>query len=271
VRRVQPRRDVTRTPRRRTRRPFAKIVQRYWVLALLVILVTGWGGWRIAGLPAFRMSSLRVTTLAHVTRGEIVAAAAIDPHANVWLLDRHAIERRIEAIPYVATAHVSVRPPAVVELAVSERAIAGCVHDPALHAYTVDAGRYILEARCDAATTPVYDLAAPVASLPGAVLHVPELAALMNDCQTLAAAALAYRGFRHDAFGQLVATLRDGVVVKFGDDTDLGRKERLVGPILAQVETQGRTVRAVDVRAADTPVVEFRPVPAPHPHPVNRL
>jgi cell division septal protein FtsQ len=231
----------------------------------------GWGGWRIAALPMFRMTSLRVTTLAHVTRAEILGAAAIDPHANVWLLNRPAIERRIEAIPYVATAHVSVRPPAAVELAVSERAVAGCVRDPAQHAYTIDAGRQVLEALCDPATLPVYRLATPVNSLPGSILHEPELAALMNDRQTLAAAALGYSGFRHDAFGQLVATLRDGVVVKFGDDTDLGRKERLVGPILAQVETKGRSVRAVDLRAADTPVVEFRPTPVPHPHPVNRL
>jgi cell division septal protein FtsQ len=246
-------------------------VRRFWLVALIAILAVGYGGWRIAELPMFRMSALRVTALAHVSRGEIVAAAAIDPHANVWLLNRRAIEKRIEAIPYVDAAHVDVRPPSAVELAVSERSIAGCVRDPEQHAYTIDEGRRVLEARCDAATLPVYELAESVDSLPGAVLRVPELAALMSDRKTLEAAAPAYRAFRHDAFGELVATLRDGVVVKFGDDTDLGRKERLVGPILAQVETQGRVVRAVDVRAADTPVVEFRPTPAPHPHALNRL
>jgi cell division septal protein FtsQ len=247
------------------------LVRRFWLLAVVLIGVVAWGGWQIAGLPLFRLSALRVTGLAHVPRGQIVTLAAIDPHGNVWFLNRHAIERRLETIPYVQTARVSVAPPAVVSIDVTERAIDGCVRNRLHQSFTIDATRHVLEADCATASALEYDLQTPVETSPGDTVRDPELIALMGDRKALEEDGGEYRALSHDALGELQATLRNGVVVKFGDDADLDRKERLVGPILAQLGAQGRAIEAVDVRAADTPVVEYRPRRSPHPHPLDKL
>jgi hypothetical protein len=271
---------VIRTPRRRPRRSFAKFVRRFWIIGAALLLLIGWGCWRIVELPVFRVASLSVTGLDRASRADVIARAAIDPQRNVWLLNRAAIERRIEAIPYVATAKVLVRPPAGVTLEVRERTIDGCVRDGAGNGFTIDASRRVLDDACDDPAALVYRLRAPLAVRPGAFANDPELIVLQNDRRALRAGAEGYAALGHDPFGGLQATLRGGIVVKFGDDADLQRadldgKERLVGPILAQVGTEGRAVQAVDVRAAATPVVEFRPPPAPvpaaHPHAVNKL
>lgn len=272
---------MTRTPRRRSRRSIGKLVRRFWILAVLLVVFIGWGASRIVALPAFRVTSVAVTGLSagsHVSRADVIARAAIDTQSNVWLLDRGAIARRIEAIPYVASAHIVVRPPAAVTLDIRERPIDGCVRDGAFHSLTIDADRRVLDDRCDAADALRYDVRTRLDVRPGAYVRDRELIALQDDRRALGPAGDSYRTYSHDPFGELVATLRDGVVVKFGEDDDLDRKERLVGPILAQVGGAGRPIRALDVRAVATPVVEYRPDSVPvkraktlSPHAVNKL
>jgi hypothetical protein len=53
--------------------------------------------------------------------------------------------------------------------------------------------------------------------------------------------------------------LSDGVAVEFGDESGLDRKERLIAPIYAQVGDRIPLIKAVDLRAPATPVVEFKP------------
>jgi hypothetical protein len=71
------------------------------------------------------------------------------------------------------------------------------------------------------------------------------------------AAHVAPVALRSDRFGGLVATMRDGVQVLFGNGADLARKLALVEPILAQVVHGSRRVTAIDLRAPDTPVVVY--------------
>jgi cell division septal protein FtsQ len=252
-------------------------VRRFWIVAFVLLAFAVWGASRIIALPTFRATSIGVFGLSndsHVSRADVLSRAAIDARGNVWLLDRGAIERRIEAIPYVATAHVGVRPPAAVTLDVRERTIDGCVRDGAGRIATIDADRRVLAERCDGPSAPLYELHAPLDARAGTYVQNSELIALQNDRRVLAAGD-SYRSFAHDAFGELEATLRDGIVVKFGDDDDLDRKQRLVGPILAQVGGERRPIGALDLRAPATPVVEYRPefgaLKPVHPHPLNKL
>jgi cell division septal protein FtsQ len=224
--------------------------------------VAGWAGWALAGLPVFKLKSVSVTGLAHVTRADVLARAALDPEANVWLLDRRAIEARIEAIPYVDTARVHLTPPAAVWIEIAERTPDACVRDGAGRALAIDATQRILQNGCSAGT-PVYVLRAPVEQQPGAVLRDPELRALEADASALGASADRYLGFAHDRFGELEATLENGIRVRFGDDDDLDRKQRLIDPILAELGPRAGEVVAVDVRAPAAPVVEYRAPPAP--------
>jgi len=46
--------------------------------------------------------------------------------------------------------------------------------------------------------------------------------------------------------------------LKFGEDGDLAKKAALIEPIRRSTQTHGRSLHAIDVRAPQTPVVEYR-------------
>jgi cell division septal protein FtsQ len=228
----------------------------FWLLGLVVAALTAWAVVAIVRLPYFHVRSLAVTGLARVSRDEVVARAAIPPDANAWLLNRTAIRRRLEAIPYVATARVHVSPPADVWIELTERSAEACVRDGAGRAITVDPALRVLERGC--AVNLTYAVRDRLDDTPGAFARDPELQALQADARVLEGRGDRYRRFAHDAFGELDATLDDGIDVRFGEDEDLGRKQSLIGPILAQLGSRAGDVRAVDLRAPATPVVEYR-------------
>jgi len=245
--------------KRRSRPSFGARLRRFWIVGVVVLGAAGWGGATLAALPAFHLHELAVTGNVRVARADVVARAAIDRHANIWLLDPRAIERRIAAIPYVLNARVHRRPPGNIWIEIAERQPEACVHDTAGHEFLVDAQLRVLSELC----TPEFSLSFDVRSSlegagPGTFLRDPELLALQADAQALLPGAEAYREFSHDEFGELQATMHDGIEVRFGDDDDLDRKRRLIAPILAQLGPRVADVRAVDLRAPSTPVVDFR-------------
>ncbi len=245
-------------PLRRSRPSLARRLQTFWIVGVVAVLALVGGGWALATWPGFHVKALTVTGLTRVAHRDVFARAAIDPHANIWLLDRGAIEHRIAAIPYVATARVHRRPLASIWIEVTERSADACVRDAYGDAYTIDRELRVLASGCTADTTRAYDLRARLATDPGAFLHDAELIRLHRDAQTLAETGDRFRAFRHDDVGALEATLHDGIRVKFGDDGDLAVKQRLIGPILAQLRSRVGNVRVVDLRAPATPVVEYR-------------
>jgi cell division septal protein FtsQ len=243
----------------------------FWIVGVVIAGFAAWGGVALAKMPAFQLKALDVTGLSHVARSDVLAHAEIDRRANVWLLDTAAIEQRIDAIPYVATAHVHRRPVANVWIEVVERTPDACIHDGSGHEYTIDDASRILENGCARGDLTRFTLQAPLTARPGAYATDRELAALRNDQHTLGPAASNFEAFSHDRFGGLCATLRDGVRVEFGDDADLDQKQRLIDAILAQLGPRALDVAAVDLRAETTPVVEYRAQPPVHPHPVYKL
>ncbi len=243
--------------KRRSKPSLRTRIRTFWLLGLVIIGGGVWGGWTLATLPAFRLHDLAVTGATRVSRAEIVARASIDPHANVWLLDRGAIERRIEAIPFVRTATVHREPLATVWIDVDERKPDACVRDAAGHESLVDDDLRVLTRTCASDAEVTYDVRGVVDAPPGTFLSDPELRALQADAHALAATGNRYRSFSHDAYGELDAVMLSGIDVRFGDDDDLGRKERLIGPILAEIGPRLGNVRSLDVRAPSTPVVEF--------------
>ncbi len=260
-------------PLRRSRPSLARRLRTFWILGVVAIAAVAAGGWALVTWHGFHVGALTVTGLARVEQRDVLTRAAIDPHANIWLLDRGAIERRISAIPYVASAWVHRRPLASVWIEIAERTADACVRDPSGDAYTVDRDLRVLTDGCSAGTTRVYDLRAQLTTKPGAFLHDAELVRLHRDAGALATTGDRFRAFRHDDAGALEATLHDGIRVKFGDDGDLAVKQRLIAPILAQLGARVASVRAVDLRAPATPVVEYRSGPVVHrpPHRMNTI
>ncbi|MBC5801136.1 MAG: FtsQ-type POTRA domain-containing protein [Candidatus Eremiobacteraeota bacterium] len=243
---------------RRSKRSLLAFVRTYWVLAALGLMVLGGAAWWFAGSPLFRLKTVAVGGLVRVSKADVLARAELDPRSNVWLMDRRAVERRIEAIPYVAAARVHRRFPADVRIDVTEREPSICLHDGAHRSYTLDPALRVLERGCAAPGIPTFTVQAPLDAAPGAFERDAQLLRLQSDAAALAAAGHRYRAFAEGAYGELVATLWDGITVRFARDADLGRAQSLIAPILAQLGPRAAYVRSVDLRAPTTPVVEYR-------------
>lgn len=225
------------------------------VLIAAAVVAFGIVAYVLVTLPAWRLQRLTVTGNRVVPESQILAAAGIPLEANVWLLDTRGIARRIEAIPFVGQVRVRRRFPATVELGVTERVPSACVVGPDA-ALTIDAARRVLATTCLGSTLPRYRTA--VAPQPtGTFLADPAIARLQQDAATLEAAGVGVRALGWDAFGSLDVTATNGLTIECGDDADLASKARLVDPILGATR-QLRTVRAIDLRAPETPVVTYR-------------
>ena len=249
---------MTKRRRRRSNPSLAARLRRYWLLVATVVVIAMLGAAWFVTTPSLHLEKLTVTRLTYVSRQEILAQAAIDPHANVWLMNRGAVQGRIEAIPYILRARVHRSPAAKVWIDVAEREAEGCVRDAAGETYTIDAALRVLDTSCAAPAGSRYVVRSVLAAEPGAFLDDTELLRLQKDARALAATGEHYHAFAHDTFGELVATLSGGIDVRFGDEDDLDRKQRLIGPILAQLGPRATDVRVVDLRAPATPVVEYR-------------
>ncbi len=247
--------------RRRSRPSFAARFGKYWLVSLVCAALAAGAVWALLTSSAFHLASLAVTGLSHVGRAEVVRRAGIDPRTNIWLLDRRAIERRLAAIPYIASVRMHRRILANVWLEIRERRAEACVRDAQGDALLVDGDLRVLEADCGPGAAAVtYRVRAPLEAAPGDFLRAPELLALQKDARTLdTGGGVRYRAFAHDRFGGLDATLHDGIAVHFGDEADLSTKQRLLAPIFAHLGPKAADVRAIDLRAPGTPVVQFRP------------
>jgi cell division protein FtsQ len=249
---------VKRKPKRIVRRSRPTLqtrIRTFWVLGLLLVFAAAYGVWVFANSSVFQVKHLEVTGVTRVARSAVAARAAIGTHSNVWLLDTHAVERRIEAIPYVLNARVHRGLPASVRIDVTERKPDGCAQGPDGVALTIDSAGRVLERGCAPAGV-VYLPRSLSDAAPGRFLHDPELAQLQRDAHTLAESGGRLKNFRHDKYGQLEATLAGGIRIRFGDEDDLDRKRRLIQPILASLGDRIAGVTAIDLRAPSTPVVE---------------
>lgn len=83
-------------------------------VALLVLALT---------LPVFQVKGAQITGL-HLLRTRDVLAAAAVPHQSVFTVDTQAIQRRLDALPWVQSATVTTTLPASVHIAVTEREVA---------------------------------------------------------------------------------------------------------------------------------------------------
>lgn len=248
-------------PLPRRRKPsLAARVRPFWIVAVVLVAGLSWGLSALAGSPWFRVARVGVDVPlgSPVSRDEIRAAAAIGPDANVWLLRGGGLTRRIEAIPYVdrATVHRGQFPQPFVELAVTVRRPSACVRGGGREV-TIDAGARVLQAGCALAGAARIDAGRGKLPIPGAWIDDPDVSKLLADAKVLADAELAVRGLARDRWGGLEAVDVTGVTLRFGPDGDLAAKAALVAPVRAGIGTK-RKLRAIDLRAPATPVVQFR-------------
>ena len=244
--------------KRRTKPSLAGRVRTFWVLAALALCIVLALAVAIAGAPQLRVRSVAASVPpgGPVAKSAVIAAAHIGPDANLWFLNTGAIRRRLEAIPYVATAavHRAQFPQPAVVLGVTLREPTGCVRS-AGGTVTIDATSRVLQTGCVSGALPLVDIGPGPLVAPGAILGTPEIDRLLADARAIGA-HIPVRIVRRDRFGGLEAVDSRGVLLRFGSDSDLAAKLALVEPIRNSV-ARGRRLRAIDLRAPATPIVEF--------------
>ncbi len=247
------------TLRRRTKQSLAGRVRTFWVLAALALAAVLALGAAVVNAPQLRVRTIDavVPSGGPVSKSAVIAAARIDPDANLWLLDTGAIRRRLAAIPYVAAAavHRTQFPRPAVSLEVALRRPTGCVRSSG-GTVTIDATARVLQTGCVSRSLPVVDGGTGPPVRPGATLATPRIDRLLADARTIGE-HVPVRIVRRDRFGGLEAVDSRGVLLQFGSDSDLRAKLALVEPIRNGV-AHGRRLHAIDLRAPTTPIVEFR-------------
>ena len=246
----------TKDLRRRTKRsPLVRL--RIFAFFIIVLgILAAWGGFAIATSPAFHVGSVAVTGNTRVSTAQILSAARIDSTANAWLLNKNEIAARVQAIPWIERARISRTLPARVELVITERVPAACLQAGRL--VTIDATQRVLATSC---LSPLLtQLAVPLKKppVPGETIVDERVGQLVRDLAILTTATVPVRSLHLDRYGSLVAIDPHGVELKFGEDGDLAKKAALIEPIRRSTQTHGRSLYAIDVRAPQTPVVEYR-------------
>jgi cell division septal protein FtsQ len=248
---------------RRTRRsqpsPFVRL-RSFWLVWLLLGALLAVAVYQLILWPGFHLRSITVNGTSIVSSQEVVRRAGLDRTQNIWLQNMHAAAARIEAIPWVDEAHVHRTLPASVVITVVERSAQACVAAADGTRFTIDAHARVLENGCARLMQPLFRMPqihrAPV---PGAFVHAVQVTQLQRDASALEALEPAtFVSYVLDAYGQLEGTMRSGVRVEFGADDDLGMKTRLLDSILKSSDVRLNALRAVDLRAPQAPVVDYR-------------
>ena len=244
--------------RRRTKPSFAVRVRTFWVIAALGLCLLVVLGVALVNAPLFRVRAIEAIVPAGspVSKDDVLAAAHIDADANLWLLNTGAIRTRLDAIPYVASAavHRAQFPKPSVTLEIALRAPTGCVR-AGNDTVTIDKAARVLQAGCVSGLLPLVDAGTGSATAPGTTLAAPDIDRLLADAKAIGD-HIPVRIVRRDRFGGLEAVDTRGVTLKFGADKDLASKIALIEPIRASA-AHGRALRTIDLRAPNTPVVEF--------------
>lgn len=246
-------------PRRRKPSLVARM-RPFWILGTIVAAFAGWGGYALANASWFRVAhvGIDVPIASPVGVAQVRAAAAIPAGANVWLLHPGAIAHRIEAIPYVerARVHRGQFPQPFIEIGVTLRRPSACVRGGG-RTVTIDAVSRVLQNGCALPSVARIDAGAASLPAPGGTIANHDVTRLLGDAKVLADASLSLRSLGRDRWGGLVAVDTSGVTLLFGDDADLAAKAALVGPVRAGIGTR-RPIRTIDLRAPQTPTVEYR-------------
>lgn len=246
---------------RRRKRSAAARIRPFWMpialggAAVVIALV-------VAALwPGFDPEVINVSGNQRVSSGQILSRAAIASHESIWLQNTGAIEARIEAIPYIATASIHRIPPSAIAIEVRER-VPFAILRSGDDAVVVDRALRVLapagDAEADAGARPVFVVKPGLDLAMGRFATTRDALSLRDAYDAMAAKRIEPLELSLDRFGGLVVTLPGGLRLLLGSETDLERKLGLAQAILAQLVHDRRRVAAIDLRAPATPVLIYR-------------
>jgi cell division septal protein FtsQ len=133
------------------------IPSRGWIWALIQLAVLGgevFGILFLLAQPSFRAQDLRVSGIRHITPSEVKTALALPRDRNIFFLNHADLEHRLEALPWVRSASVSLALPGRVSVTVAEWKTAAVLQIGETSYYLNDIG-VVLDPATEAGQLPV--------------------------------------------------------------------------------------------------------------------
>jgi cell division protein FtsQ len=229
-------------------------------------------GW-LTTAPAFAVAHVDIVGARRLAKATVLAAAGIEPGANLFAIEPDAVEHRVAALGGLRSVHVVRRLPNRVTLTLEEREPYALVNPagPGKTAglFWIDAeGRLVGPARRPGPP--------PLPVLSGVELPAPGPSASISDHLRVGLAllrAIQRTGDRAAGWiseieigrteGPVLYTI-DGTVVRVGPRAWGERLGRLEG-VLEDLEARGERAESIDLRFRDQVVLRPRSAPAPVP------
>lgn len=230
-----------------------------WIggVAVAVVLVVGMLG--LAHTPWFGAQAVSVTgTHPHTPDAAIVAAAGLQSHPPLISVNPGAVARKVESLPFIATARVRRRWPDGVQIAVTERVPAVQMAGPGSSWSLLDGhGRTLQVVPSRVAGLVVYIVHTATAGIPPAPVGTSLPAAAgpgLEVCRTLPPAfAAQVVSVTVAADGSISLALDSGITVLFGTDSDRVAKYQDIASILAHATLHATSI--IDVTVPESPTV----------------
>lgn len=196
--------------------------------------------------------SVRVGGTEELTRAEVLAVSGLSRETNVLWLDEGAVERRLEAEPWVEDATVRVEFPWTLEIAIRERVAVAVAGDGIRELLLAADGTVLGTGAGDRGLVPI---------------EIPSTVAAEQADAFAAGAATVVGAMSQDLrerVGSVIVTadgiielrLEGGVTVSYGVASRVDRKADALAWILAWSEETGERLSTVSVVAPELPAVK---------------
>lgn len=223
-----------------------------WLIGAGVVAVLGGIAFGLTYTPLFRADEIRVEGAGHLSEAKVLKIAGLGPDSNLLYADLAAAERRLERQPWISQATVTRSLPHTLDIQVVERApVATAV--TAGHRVLVSADGVALGGVPAVHALPIITSPEGSADLTRATLRVgAEASAAMP-----AGLRAQIESITVDAAGTISVRMRGGVLVTYGDDSQLDAKGQSLKAVLAWAARESRPLATVDVSVPGSPTARL--------------
>jgi cell division protein FtsQ len=229
---------------------------RRWVLALVLVVLTGACTVWVINSPVFRLRDLRVEGARHLSAADVRRLAGLTSGTNVVWTSGPRVAARLERDPWVRSATVEKRLPAGMVVTIVERTPVARVAGSGGRSVLVSADGVVLPGRAASGDVPLLKASRPVAgptttaaSLRGLETALRAVTALPSTVRAQVTSATQ----RPD--GTVELELDRGTVVAFGDGSDAVEKGRVLRSLLMWSAGHGVTPHSIDVEVPTAPAL----------------
>ncbi len=208
------------------------------------------------------MNEVSAPVTHHVTQEQLADAVSAARGVSLLKVSTGAIEKTLEALPYVRSIHVYRRFPNSLEIRLEEYDPVACVRTADGKGWLVaDDGR-LLEKVGSQATSPLplivsasQFVARPGGTTPQAVVAALPVASMLQMPE-VAASLPAVEEIAVSAGGDVVVHLQGGTELRLGAPTDLKEKMTVAADLIQKYLRVGKTLEYVDASVADRVAVK---------------